>query len=159
MLRIGQGWDRHRLIPGRPLVLGAVTVPSPVGPEAHSDGDVLLHALADAVWGAAGGGDLGDHFPPGDPRWKEADSALFLKAAVADARRAGFEVVNADATIVLEHPRLAAHKEEMRRRVALLLGVTPDRVSVKAKTAEGLDAAGAGQCVEAQAVVLLRRIA
>jgi 2-C-methyl-D-erythritol 2,4-cyclodiphosphate synthase len=155
--RVGQGWDLHRLVPGRKFVLGGVEVPSPRGPRGHSDADPLLHALADAVLGAAGLGDLGDHFPPADPKWKDADSRDLLRRAVEAARAAGWAVGNADATVVLEEPRLAPFKAAIRRSVAAALGVPEEAVNVKAKTAEGLGPVGAGEAVEARAVVLLAR--
>ena len=155
--RVGIGWDVHRLVPGRKFVLGGVEIPGPRGPLGHSDADPLLHALADAVLGAAGLGDLGDHFPPADPKWKDADSRVLLAKALEAARAAGFAPVNADATVVLEEPRLAPFKASIRRSVAAAMGLPESAVNVKAKTAEGLGPVGAGEAVEAHAVVLLGR--
>ncbi len=153
--RVGIGWDRHRLVPGRPFVLGGVTIPHDRGPLGHSDGDVLLHAVTDAVLGAAGLGDIGEFFPSSDPRWKDAPSRVFLEHAVAAAAARGFRPSNADAVVVLETPRLGPHRGAMRASLALLLGLDVAEVSVKAKTAEGLGPEGAGEALEAHAVVLL----
>ncbi len=153
--RIGQGWDRHRLVPGRPLVLGGVAVPSDLGEDGHSDGDALLHAIVDAVLGACALGDIGTHFPPSDPRWKDAPSRLFLERAVALAREAGWAIGNLDATVVLESPRLGPHMAAMRASIAEIAGLSVDRVSVKAKTGERVDATGRREAVEAQAAVLM----
>lgn len=155
--RVGHGWDRHRLVEGRPLRLGGVTVPHGRGLLGHSDGDVLLHAVADAVLGAAGLGDLGVRFPSSDPRWKDADSSVFLREAVAAAAAAGWRPVNVDATVVAEEPRLGPHREAMRRSLAGLLDLPEDAVNVKAKTAEGLGPVGTGEAMEAHAVATVRR--
>ena len=157
-LRVGQGWDLHRLVPGRPLVLGGVVIPSDRGEDGHSDGDVLLHALTDAVLGAAALGDIGRHFPPTDPRWKGEPSRTFLAAAVSLAAVGGWRPVNVDSTIVLEAPRLAPHVDAIRASIASYAGLPLDAVSVKAKTKEGVDAAGRGEAVEAYAVVLMERV-
>ena len=155
--RVGIGWDLHRLVPGRRFVLGGVVIPHSRGPLGHSDADPLLHALADAVLGAAGLGDLGDHFSPADPQWKDADSRVLLGKALEAARGAGFVPVNADCIVVLEEPRLSPFKASVRKSVAEILGLPEGAVSVKAKTAEGLGPVGAGEAVEAHAVVLLAR--
>jgi 2-C-methyl-D-erythritol 2,4-cyclodiphosphate synthase len=157
-IRVGIGYDIHRLVEGRRLVLAGVEVPSPLGPLAHSDGDVVLHAVADAILGAAGLGDLGEHFPDTDPAWKDADSAVILGRAVGMARRAGWTVASTDVNVLLERPKLAAHKPAMRQRLAGLLGVPADAVGLKARTMEGLGPVGEGRAVAAQAVVLLSRI-
>lgn len=154
-MRVGHGWDSHRLGPDRPFVLGGVPLPSEVGPLGHSDGDALLHALTDAVLGAAGLGDIGTHFPDSDPRWKGKDSAHFLEAAVAWAAERGLHPVNADATVILERPKLGPHRAAIVARVAELLDLPADRVNLKAKTAEGLGPVGEGLSVECHAVVLL----
>ena len=154
-MRVGHGWDLHRLAPGRPLVLGGVVLPSEVGPVGHSDGDALLHALTDAVLGAAGLGDIGTHFPDTDPRWKGRESAHFLEAAVAWAAERGLRPANADLTVVLERPKLGPHRAAVVTKVAALLGLPGDRVNLKAKTAEGLGPVGAGEAVECHAVVLM----
>jgi 2-C-methyl-D-erythritol 2,4-cyclodiphosphate synthase len=157
MFRIGIGHDTHRLADGRPLVLGGVRVESERGGEGHSDADALSHAITDALLGALCEGDIGVHFPDSDPRWKDADSLQLLARVVWLASQRGFRVVNVDATVMLERPRLRPYMEEMRARLAEVLGVSVECVSVKAKTGEGLDAVGAGAAVTAQAVVLLER--
>jgi|ERR687884_2383979 2-C-methyl-D-erythritol 2,4-cyclodiphosphate synthase len=157
MFRVGIGHDTHRLAEGRPLVLGGVRVESDRGGVGHSDADALTHSLTDAVLGALCEGDIGVHFPDTDPRWKDADSLQLLARVVWLASQRGFHVVNADATVLLERPRLRPYIQEMRRNLADVLGVELDCVSVKAKTGEGLDAVGAGAAVVAQAVVLLER--
>jgi len=157
MLRVGIGYDIHRLVPGRRFVLGGVALPAERGPLGHSDGDALLHAIIDALLGAAGLGDIGQRFPPGDPAWKDADSR-FLAAETASALRTlGWRIANVDATVVLERPKLAPYVDAMREAIAGALGIETACVSVKAKTNEGLDAAGAGEAVVAQAVALLER--
>ena len=158
MFRIGIGHDTHRLTQGRPLVLGGVAVESDRGGEGHSDADALSHAVTDAVLGAMCEGDLGVHFPDRDPRWKDADSLQLLARVMWLARERGFRVVNVDATVHLERPRLRPYIEEIRAKLAEVLSVGLDCVSVKAKTGEGLDAVGEGTAVTAQAVVLLERI-
>jgi len=155
--RVGLGWDLHRLVPGRKFILGGVEIPHSRGPIGHSDADPLLHALADAVLGAAGLGDLGDHFPPADPQWKDADSRVLLGKAIEAARAAGFVPVNADCIVVLEEPRLAPFKASIRKSVAAAMGLSEGEVNIKAKTAEGLGPVGAGEAVEAHAVVLMGR--
>ncbi|HEX5708146.1 MAG TPA: 2-C-methyl-D-erythritol 2,4-cyclodiphosphate synthase [Pyrinomonadaceae bacterium] len=157
MFRIGIGHDTHRLTDGRPLVLGGVRVESARGGEGHSDADALSHALTDAILGALCEGDIGVHFPDNDPRWKDADSLQLLARVVWLASQRGYRVVNADATVMLERPRLRPYMPEMRARLAEVLCVGVECVSVKAKTGEGLDAVGAGAAITAQAVVLLER--
>ena len=153
--RVGIGFDIHRLAKGRRLILAGVEVPSEVGPKAHSDGDVVLHAVADACLGAAGLGDLGDHFPDTDPAWKDADSAHILGLALAKVKAAGWRPASADVNVFLERPKLNGLKEKMRGRLAELLGVAADAIGLKARTLEGLGPIGAGQAVAAQAVVVL----
>lgn len=155
--RVGQGWDVHRLVRGRALMVGGVEIDSELGEDGHSDGDVLLHAATDALLGALALGDIGTHFPPSDPRWKDADSRSFLKAAAAMAREGGWAVSNIDVTVILERPRLGPYREAVRASLAECLGIDPGSVSFKAKTYEGLGAVGRGEAVEAQAVCLLRR--
>ena len=155
--RAGTGWDVHRLVPGRPLILGGVTVPFELGLEGHSDADVLSHAVTDAILGAAALGDIGQHFPNSDPRWKNADSLLFLKHALELARGAGFQLVNIDSTIILERPKLKDYRERIRQSLAVATGLELASVSVKFKTAEGVGPVGEGKSAEAQAVVMLRR--
>lgn len=152
--RVGAGWDSHVFAPGRPLWLGGVQVEHPQGLAGHSDGDVLLHAVCDALLGAMGEGDIGSHFSSSDPRWQGAASERFVQHAVELARRGGWEVVNLDANLILEQPRLEPLRDLLRQSLALLLRVPADRISVKGKTPEGL---GAGSAAIAQVVVLLRR--
>lgn len=155
MYRIGEGFDVHRLETGRKLRIGCVDVPSPVGSVAHSDGDVLAHAIVDAILGAIGEGDIGRHFPPSDARWKDADSTIFLAEAARLLAARGGRIANLDSTVILERPKLAPHVSAMRAALAAALGCDPAVVSVKAKSAEGLGAIGAGEAVEARAVVLV----
>jgi 2-C-methyl-D-erythritol 2,4-cyclodiphosphate synthase len=155
--RTGLGWDVHRLAPGRPLILGGVTIPFELGLEGHSDADVLAHAITDAILGAAALGDIGMHFPDSDPRWKGADSLQFLKHAVDLAQSAGFKLVNVDSTVILERPKLKDYRTAIRETLAATLGLPLDRVSVKFKTAEKVGPVGEGRSAEAQAVVTLRR--
>ena len=155
--RTGLGWDVHRLAPQRPLILGGVTIPSPFGLEGHSDADILAHAITDAILGAAALGDIGMHFPDSDPQWKGAGSLQFLTHALVLARRAGYELVNVDTTVILERPKLKDYRDAIREKLADTLGLTLDRVSVKFKTAEKVGPVGEGRSGEAQAVVTLRR--
>jgi 2-C-methyl-D-erythritol 2,4-cyclodiphosphate synthase len=149
-MAVGIGRDLHRLVPGRKLVLGGVEIPHPVGPLGHSDGDVVIHALVNALLGAAGLGDIGRRFPDSDPAWKDAPSELFLAAVMKDLSTA-WRVVNADLMVILERPKLAPHVEAIAERLAGHLGT--DRVSVKATTNEGLGPIGANEAVECLAVV------
>lgn len=155
--RVGIGYDIHRLGRGRRLVLGGLEIEANVGLEGHSDGDVLLHAVTDAILGACAMGDIGDHFPNNDPKWKDAESNTFLQEALARAEAAGFEVANVDTVIVAERPHLGAWKEGIRASLAGRLDIDVDRVCVKAKTQEGLGPVGEGRAIEAHAVVLMRR--
>lgn len=154
-MRIGQGFDVHRLVDGRPLLLGGVRVPHKQGLLGHSDADVLLHAVIDALLGAAGLGDIGRHFPDGEPRYANADSMALLAEAAALVRDAGFQVVNVDATIVAQAPRLAPYIPAMRENIARALGLAVSCVNVKAKTEEGLGYTGRGEGISAMAVMLL----
>lgn len=156
MFRIGIGSDTHRLVSGRPLILGGVSVPFDRGSEGHSDGDALTHALTDAILGALCEGDIGVHFPDTDSQWENADSMQLLARVVWLAKERGYEIANVDATVVLERPKLREHIAAMRENLAQAMNTDISSVSVKAKTAEGLDAAGRGEAVMAQAVVLLR---
>jgi len=158
-LRIGIGVDAHALVEGVPLVLGGVSIDSPQGLAGHSDGDVIAHALVDAVLGAAGLGDIGALFPSDDERWRGAVSLDLLREAYAQVRTAGFELVNADCVLIGEGPRIAPHREEMRRRLAEAMGVEPGLVNVRATTTDGLGFTGRGEGLAAQAVALLRRAA
>lgn len=156
-LRVGQGYDSHRLVEGRPLMLGGVEIPFEKGLDGHSDADVLLHAVTDAVLGAAALGDIGQHFPPSDPKWKGADSAKLLEAVVRLARERGWSVVNVDATIVAERPKIGPHMPAIRASIAKILGVPLDAVNVKAKTNEKMDDVGREAGMMAHAVALLAR--
>jgi 2-C-methyl-D-erythritol 2,4-cyclodiphosphate synthase len=156
-LRIGEGWDTHALVPGRPLVLGGITIPYERGLLGHSDADALLHAITDALFGAAGLGDIGRHFPDTDERFRGADSIVLLQEAMRRVRAAGWSIANIDSTIVAQAPKLAPHIEAMRARIAEALGIAATQVNVKAKTAEKLGPVGQGQSIEARAVVLLLR--
>ena len=155
--RIGQGYDVHALVPGRRLILGGVPIDHPTGLAGHSDADVLLHAITDAILGAAGLDDLGTLFPDRDPKFKGADSAKLLAHALAKVVEKGFVVVNVDVVITTEGPRIAPHRPAMRARIAELLAVDPERVNVKGKTVEGLGALAHGAGVAVHAVCLLAR--
>jgi 2-C-methyl-D-erythritol 2,4-cyclodiphosphate synthase len=157
MFRIGIGHDTHRLAEGRPLVLGGVRVEAARGAEGHSDADALAHAIADAILGALCEGDIGVHFPDSDPQWKDADSIELLARVVWLASQRGYQIVNVDATVLIERPRLRPHIQAMRERLAQVLSVEIGCVSVKAKTGEGLDAVGEGLAVTTHAVVLLQK--
>jgi 2-C-methyl-D-erythritol 2,4-cyclodiphosphate synthase len=157
-VRVGEGWDVHALVPGRKLMLGGVEIPYERGLLGHSDADALLHAITDAILGAAGLGDIGRHFPDTDERFRGADSLALLKEAAARAKAEGWQVGNVDSTVVAQAPRLAPHIEAMRARIAEALGVAPGQVNVKAKTAEKLGPIGQGQGIEARAVVLLESV-
>jgi 2-C-methyl-D-erythritol 2,4-cyclodiphosphate synthase len=154
-LRIGEGWDTHALVPGRRLVLGGVEIPHDRGLLGHSDADALLHAITDALFGAAGLGDIGRHFPDSDERFRGADSIVLLQEAALRVRQAGWRIVNVDSTVIAQAPRLAPHIEAMRARIGDALQLPPAQVNVKAKTAEKLGPVGMGQSIEARAVVLL----
>lgn len=154
--RIGFGYDVHRLVPGRPLILGGVRIPSERGLAGHSDADVLLHAIADALLGAAALGDIGQHFPDTDPRWKDADSLELLRQVCHQVVAAGYEVANVDSTVVLERPRLRPYIDTMRANIARVLALPAEAVSVKATTSEGMGFVGIGEGAVAFAVCLLR---
>jgi 2-C-methyl-D-erythritol 2,4-cyclodiphosphate synthase len=159
MFRIGSGFDNHRLVPGLPLWIGGVEIESDLGCDAHSDGDVLLHALTDALLGAIGGGDIGELFPDTDSRWKDRESSFFVEEALGRIRQAGLMVVNVDATVFLEAPKLSAYKQGIVARIRGLVepfgGLAENAVNVKAKTMEGCNAVGELRAVAAQVVVLL----
>jgi 2-C-methyl-D-erythritol 2,4-cyclodiphosphate synthase len=157
-MRIGFGYDLHRLEQGRALVLGGVRIPAPFGELGHSDGDVLLHAVIDALLGAACLGDIGSHFPPGDPAYRDISSRVLLERAVTLVRQAGFRIVNIDATVVLQAPKILPYAAEIRAVMASDLGIPVESVSVKGKTKEQVDATGEGRAVEAYAAVLLESI-
>ena len=153
--RIGEGWDIHALVPGRRLVLGGVEVPHALGLLGHSDADVLLHALTDALLGAAALGDIGSHFPDSAAEFRGADSMLLLVEALRRVRAAGWDVGNLDSTIIAQAPRLAAHIPLMRERITQALELQPGQLNIKAKTAERLGPVGQGAAIEARAVALL----
>ena len=153
--RIGFGWDSHAFKPGVPLRIGGLTLDHPEGLAGHSDGDVLLHAITDALLGSIAAGDIGTFFPPGDPRWKDADSAIFLNLALVELQSAGYRIVNIDTTLVLVAPKIIPVAGEMRARVADLLGIDIDQISIKAKTPEGLGLDHIAQC---HAVALVERV-
>ena len=156
-LRVGEGWDTHQLIAGRPPVLGGVTIAHSHGLLGHSDADALLHAITDALLGAAGLGDIGRHFPDADPAFAGADSRRLLAEAAARVRAAGWTIVNVDSTIVAQAPRMAPHIPAMRTSIAEALAIAADAVNVKAKTAERMGPVGEGRAIEARAVCLLAR--
>jgi 2-C-methyl-D-erythritol 2,4-cyclodiphosphate synthase len=151
-MRIGYGWDSHEYQTGVPLKIGGVELQHDKGLAGHSDGDVLLHALTDALLGAVAAGDIGSYFPPNDPRWKGADSAIFLAEALKQVRRAGYTIANVDSTLILAAPKIVPHASRIQKRVAELLGVKPDQVGIKAKTPEGM---GTDNAAIAHVVVLL----
>lgn len=157
MIRVGLGCDLHRLISGRKLILGGVVLPFEKGEDGHSDGDVLFHAITDAVLGASGLGDIGSFFPPEDPQWKDADSAELLKAVMEKVRAAGWKLENIDCVIKLEKPKFIPYRKQVIESVAAALGVSADQVFVKAKTGEKLPPVGTSEAVEAQVVCLLSR--
>ena len=157
--RIGEGWDIHALVAGRRLVIGSVEIPFALGLLGHSDADVLLHAITDALLGAAALGDIGTHFPDTDETFKRADSLLLLVEAARRVRARGFEIGNIDSTVIAQAPKLMPYIDTMRERIAQALALTLDQVSVKAKTAEKMGSVGLGRAIEARAIVLLRQMA
>jgi len=154
-VRVGQGFDVHALVKGRKLIVGGVTIPFDKGLEGHSDADVLIHAVCDALLGAAALGDIGRHFPDTDPKYKDADSRVLLRDVARKVREAGFSIANLDATLIAEAPKMAPHIPAMVANLAADLGVQPGQVNVKAKTAERLGAIGRGEGIAAEAVALL----
>jgi len=154
-LRVGEGWDTHALVADRPLILGGVTIPHTHGLLGHSDADALLHAITDALLGGAALGDIGRHFPDTDPRFKGADSVVLLQEAARRVQEAGWGIVNVDATIVAQAPKMAPHIPAMRECIAQALAIRTDRVNVKAKTAEKMGPVGEGRAIETRAVCLL----
>ena len=156
-MRVGLGYDAHRLVEGRPLILGGVTIPYHLGLLGHSDADVLTHAIGDALLGSVGAGDLGSHFPDKDPAYKDISSLILLERIMAMVRDRGFAPVNVDATVVAQAPRLAPHLPEMRARLAPILGLAPEDVNLKATTTEHLGFAGRGEGIAAYAVVLVAK--
>ncbi len=156
-LRVGHGHDTHRLTRGRDLILGGVPIEHDRGLDGHSDADVLLHAITDALFGAAGLGDIGQWFPDTDPQWAGADSGKLLMAAVGEVRKKNWKIINLDCTVSAEEPRLSPHRTAIRNRIAELLGVPAENVNVKAKTGEGVEPVGRKEAISADAVVLLIR--
>lgn len=156
-IRVGEGWDTHALVTGRPLVLGGVTIPHTHGLLGHSDADALLHAITDALFGAAALGDIGRHFPDTAAEFKGADSTVLLAEAARRVRAGGWQIVNVDSTIVAQAPKMAPHIGAMRDRIAAVLGLPADAVNVKAKTAEKMGPVGEGRAIETRAVCLLMK--
>ena len=157
MIRVGLGYDIHRLIEGRKLILGGIVLPFEKGEDGHSDGDVLFHAITDAVLGAAGLGDIGSFFPPEDMKWKDADSAVLLKTVMEKVRAAGWHIENLDCVVKLEKPKFIPFRRQVIESIARVLQIAPDQVFVKAKTGEKLPPVGTGDAVEASAVCLLSK--
>lgn len=158
MFRIGQGFDVHQLTEGRPLIIGGITIPYEKGLLGHSDADVLLHTVSDACLGAIGEGDIGKHFPDTDPNFKDADSAKLMEHVWQLVKEKGYELVNADCTIIAQKPKMAPYIEQMRERIAELLEATPEQINVKATTTEKLGFTGRGEGIASQAVVLLKKV-
>jgi 2-C-methyl-D-erythritol 2,4-cyclodiphosphate synthase len=154
-MRIGYGWDSHEFSEGAALKIGGVELPYHKGLAGHSDGDVLLHALTDALLGAVAAGDIGTYFPPSDPKWKGADSTLFVREALKQVRQAGYHVANMDSTLILAEPKMNPHTRRIQARVAELLGIAPNQVGIKAKTPEGM---GTDNAAIAHVVVLLAHL-
>jgi len=151
-MRIGYGWDSHEFKSGVPLTIGGVRLPHDQGLAGHSDGDVLLHAITDALLGAVAAGDIGSYFPPSDPKWKGADSAIFLEEALKQVKEKGYRIENVDSTLILAAPKIVPHAKAIQKRVAELLGIAPDAVGIKAKTPEGM---GTDNAAIAHVAVLL----
>lgn len=156
-IRIGEGWDTHQLVEGRKLILGGVDIPHTKGLLGHSDADALLHAITDALLGAAALGDIGSHFPDTDAQYKGADSTVLLAKVAADVRALGYQIINLDSTVIAQAPKLAPHIQAMRARIAAVLALDIGSVNVKAKTAEKMGPVGEGRAMEARAVVLLSK--
>ncbi|HEU5414814.1 MAG TPA: 2-C-methyl-D-erythritol 2,4-cyclodiphosphate synthase [Candidatus Angelobacter sp.] len=154
-MRIGYGWDSHEFQAGVPLKIGGVELPHNKGLAGHSDGDVLLHAITDALLGAVAAGDIGSYFPPSDPKWKSADSAIFLEEALKQVKRAGYAISNVDSTLILAEPKIGPHSAKIQKHVAELLGIRPDQVGIKAKTPEGM---GTDNAAIAHVAVLLEKL-
>lgn len=157
MIRVGLGYDLHRLVEGRKLIIGGVEFPFNKGEDGHSDGDVLLHAITDSVLGASGLGDIGSYFPPEDPKWKDADSADLLRVVMKDVKAAGWIIENLDCVVKLEKPKFLPKRQEVINSIAEILEVQPDQVFVKAKTGEKIAPIGTSDAIEAEAVVLLKK--
>ena len=157
MIRVGLGYDLHRLVEGRKLIIGGVEFPFNKGEDGHSDGDVLLHAITDSVLGASGLGDIGSYFPPEDPKWKDADSADLLRVVMKDVKAAGWIIENLDCVVKLEKPKFLPKRQEVINSIAEILEVQPNQVFVKAKTGEKIAPIGTSDAIEAEAVVLLKK--
>lgn len=155
--RIGQGYDIHRLVEGRPLVIGGVTIEHDRGPLGHSDGDALTHAIIDAILGAASLGDIGRHFPPSDPAWKDVESISLFNRVLTMIQDFGFDIGNIDSTVILERPKLSPHIDKMRANIARSLDIDISQVSIKAKTNEGMSELGMGEAIAAMACIILFR--
>jgi 2-C-methyl-D-erythritol 2,4-cyclodiphosphate synthase len=158
MFRIGQGFDVHQLTEGRPLIIGGITIPYEKGLLGHSDADVLLHTISDACLGAIGEGDIGKHFPDTDPNFKDADSAKLMEHVWQLVKDRGYELVNADCTIIAQKPKMAPYIQSMKERIAELLNASPEQINVKATTTEKLGFTGRGEGIASQAVVLLKKV-
>ena len=158
MIRVGLGYDKHVLTEGRKLILGGVVIPFEKGEAGHSDGDVLLHAITDALLGAAGLGDIGSYFPPSDPQWKDADSAMLLKKCWQDVKNASWSLGNLDCVIALEKPKFLPFRDQVRQSIADILEVSKDQIFVKAKTGEKLGDVGQSRAVEVWSVCLLEKL-
>ncbi|OQY38025.1 MAG: 2-C-methyl-D-erythritol 2,4-cyclodiphosphate synthase [Spirochaetaceae bacterium 4572_7] len=156
-MRIGLGYDLHRLVPDRDLIIGGVTLPYHLGEEAHSDGDVLIHALIDALFGALALGDIGTHFPPNDNKWKDISSSILLEKCYTMIEEKGFEIVNIDSTVILEKPKIKPHVPQITQKLSTLLKISPEQISIKGKTKEGVDSVGENKAIEAHVIVLLKR--
>lgn len=156
-MRVGFGFDAHRFVRGRPLILGGVEIPFSMGLEGFSDADVLVHAIADALLGAISIGDLGEHFPPGDPRYKNISSLILLQKVNELLAREGYEIINLDTVLILQEPKVDRYREEMKEKIAQTIGLNKERVSIKATTTDGLGFAGRGEGIGAQAVALVQR--
>jgi len=157
MQRVGIGFDAHRLVEGRPLILGGVEIPHTKGLQGHSDADVLLHALTDALLGAAGLGDIGMHFPDSTPQWKNAASTIFVRKALEDARKLGWEIANVDTVLFAQEPRLGPFREQIRRSISTILELAESQVNLKATTTDHMGFIGRGEGIAAQVVVLLQK--
>ncbi len=156
-MRTGFGYDLHKLVPDRKLVLGGVIIPSSAGEAGHSDGDVLIHAVIDALFGAAAAGDIGSHFPPSDPAYRDISSRILLRETLSVISRRGYVIINIDCTVILETPKILPYIKKIRETIAGDLCIHPDNISVKGKTKEGVDAAGEKRAVEAHAVALIEK--
>ena len=156
-MRIGQGYDIHKLVEGRPLIIGGVNIPYEKGLLGHSDADVLIHAIIDALFGAINDGDIGEHFPDTDPKFKGADSIMFLEEAGKILKNKGYEILNIDSTVVCQKPKLSPYKKQMAENISNALKISSDIVSIKGKTKEEQDASGRGEAIEAIAIMLVKK--